>query len=99
LHQTSFHWISVQVAQFGSEFAMVSYVSVVVTLLPEGSRLALRSAVAQPFGERQFQIMQGIGKLGVGRFADEQVNMLGHHNVSVNTHFETLAHVFQTLDE
>jgi len=43
--------------------------------------------------------VNGIRQLGVGRLADEQVNVLRQYDVSVDTQGELTARVLQTLNE
>ena len=43
--------------------------------------------------------MNGIRQLGFGRLADDQVNVLWHYDVSVDTQGELTARVLQTLNE
>ena len=86
-----------QVAQFNRELAVISHVAVVVSLLPEAPRFLWGSAASQPLGERQLQVVNSLGQFGAGRLTQEQVNMLGHHHVSVNAQFETTTHVLQAV--
>jgi hypothetical protein len=58
-----------------------------------------RSAALQPFSERQFQVVNGLGQLGSGWLTQEQVNMLRHHNISVNAQLEAAAHVLPALNK
>jgi len=50
-------------------------------------------------GERQFQLVDGLGQLGSGRLTQEQVNMLRHHNISINAQLETTARVLQAVNK
>ena len=75
----------------------VAHVPVVVALLPEAARLEPQAA--HTFRERKFQIVHGVGQAVLRRLTQEQVDVLGHHHLSVNAHLETATHVFESFHE
>jgi len=93
LYQSALHGIAVQVSQLDRKLARISHIAVVVTLLPEAPRLLSRSQTAHSFGERQLQVVNGLGQPGLGWLTQEQVHMLRHDDISVNAQLGTTAHV------
>ena len=81
------------VSQLLIEFRRIANVAVVVALLPE------RTRAAQPLGKRQFEKMHRIGQSFRTRLANQQVNVFGHDDVSVNAHLEAQSHAFERLNK
>lgn len=88
-----------KISQFHGEFPHIPYIPVVITLLPERACIDPTAQTAQPFGKRKLQIMDSVSECGRLRFAQQQMHVLGHDDVSVDEHVEAEAHVFQTDEE
>jgi len=86
------------VSQFPGELAIISYIPVVVTFLPECSGGEFADA-DQALGGRQFEIVERIGQEPEIWFAEQQVDMFGHDDVSVDKHAKTPARAFENVDK
>ena len=69
-------------------------VEVVVPSLPEGSR-------CEALGDGEFERLQGLRECGfvIQRFADEEMNVLGHDNVAKDLEVVTLTREFEGVEE
>lgn len=81
--QSAVHGIAVDVAQLFCELAVMADVEIVVALLPEVLRLANQAS-----RHALFQRFERIGERPMPRFAEEQVNVLRHDDVSVDAQIE-----------
>jgi hypothetical protein len=92
-HQTPPHGIAMDLLQLLDEFKLVPNVAIVIALLPERSTLGV--SMIGSFREGQLERVHWGGEVFVFRLGNEEMNVFGHHDVSVNANTETLPHVFK----
>ena len=95
------------VTEFLHKLAIVADVEIVITLLPEmlgnvPTQAKRRLEWATRLGTHDqaprhalLQRLESIGEHTALGFAEQQVNMLGHHHIAVNTKSETVPHTLQ----
>src|SRR6266571_4237671 len=88
-----------KVTRLHHKLPITSHVSIVVSLLPKSCGLLWGSLASQTFGERQLQVVDSVSQPGSWRLTQKQMNMLWHHRVSVDAHFQTATRVFQALNK
>ena len=113
-HQSPLHWIVMHISQLVGKLACVPDIAIVIALLPERSRLKgamvprvrarflganLGDPAPNPLRKRKLQIMDRIRQHAPFRFAHQQMDMLRHHHISVNTHRKQAAHIFKSLNK
>src|SRR5258706_310864 len=105
-HQTALHRVAVHVAQFLDALALCPNIEVVESLLPDMLRRVLEEAglrrVATASRLRQdaprkaeFESLHHGRRILLLRFANQQMNMLGHDHVADNDELIALAHLLQ----
>lgn len=91
-NETSHDGIAMHVAKFLNALLLVMHVEVIVARLPEGSLGAAQ-------GDGEFQCVDYVSNRAFGRFADQQMNMLRHHDISGDNKAATEPHPFQGVLE
>jgi len=81
------------IAQLNAELALIADVAVVIALLPE------RSLPVPSLAKPQLQATHGISDSAELRFADQQVNVFGHYDISINPPTDVTAGVLQAPDK
>ena len=89
-HQPPLHRIAVNVLQLVPETLGRADVVIVIALLPEVLR-----ACDQPSRYSLLQRFQSLGQRPALRFAEQQVDVLRHHDVAVDAQTEVASHAFQ----
>jgi len=108
--QSALHRIAVDVTEFLHKLAIVADVEIVIAFLPEmlgevptqantglewGTLATRRGTRDQAARHSLLQRLESVGEQTAFRFADQQVNMLGHNDISVNAESETAPHTLQ----
>jgi hypothetical protein len=88
--QAPFDGVAMNVAKLGDKALIVAHIVIEVSGLPErrlaGSPLAPHSRLD---GNRRFEHLHEPGKPAASRLAQQQVNVLRHYDVAINTHRES----------
>lgn len=94
-HQSAFHRVTVQIAQLHRELFRIANIAIVIPFLPK------RSGRASPvtLGKSQFQVVNGVSQAPALWFTHQNVDVLWHHDISVNPDIELETHVFQTVEK
>src|ERR1019366_4161357 len=92
-YQALLYRIKMDVSQLLVELCRIANVAVIVAFLPE------RTRVAQALRKGQLKKMHGVGQSVWSRFADQQMNVFGHDDITVNAHPETQPHAFEAFEK
>ena len=82
------------IAQFLNPFALSEYVEIIVSCLPE----RLDRSIPQLSRHRLFQHLQGKGECGALGFADQQVDVLRHDDITDEVKAVPAANAFECMD-
>lgn len=91
-HEAAFNWIAVHVLQLLDPFVVSEDVEIVVAGLPERT-------FREASGDRDFQGLQSFRQEIVGRFTDEQVNVLRHDDVAEDFELAMAAGALERVEE
>lgn len=113
-HQLSLYGIHVHVLKFLDELGLAPDIEIVKAGLPELGQRVVRLGkrkrelmggwfsarlASEPPRNALFQDWHGGGRISFGRFADEQMNVIGHDDVTGQRETVAVAHVTENLDE
>jgi hypothetical protein len=90
-HQAPADWVAVHVLEFLDGLVVVPHVEVIVAALRE-------SYISRPFElsrDLLFQHLEGYLELKLARFADQQVNVFGHDDITSDNKAVAPPHLFQ----
>jgi hypothetical protein len=79
-YQTTFYWIAMYVAQLFDALRRTAHIKVIETLLPD--RTGADAAVVNQLGEPLLDDFHYDRRIAYIRFADQEVEMLGHDDVA-----------------
>lgn len=94
LNEAALDWIAMNVAEFLDEFGMGQDVEVVVAALPE-----LLAVAFETFGGFVFEYVQSDGERVKLRLGDEEVDVLGHEDVTEDIKLVAGTESFEFFEE
>ena len=98
-HESALDGVAVEIAQLDGELVSVAHVAIIVALPLKRPEFGIAAKRTQALGEGELEKMDGVGERAGDRFADQQVDVFGHDNVSVNEHLEAAAHRFEAHEK